>query len=226
MSNPESSVETELMSGAEPAAARWLAIHDELLRGITHALSNRIATIGAAGYMLEHGDVAVEQTIHSLREETDRMDALLQQLRQLPERPGADPEPMTVNDACAAAIKVHAHHGELRDFECDVAVDTDVYPVWAEPQALVHALLVALTAAKRNAVPGSRILMKATGNTNVVNIRVVACDGTVERDVLNVVDANAARWLLKKNGGSARAVDNGCELELPTLLAIRRARKS
>lgn len=213
------------MSSAGPAAARWLAIHDQLLRGITHALTNRIATIGAAAYMLEYNDVPVEQTIESLRSETERMDGLLQQLRQLPERPGADGEPMTVDDACANAVKLHAHHGELRDFECDVEIGADVYPVWAEPQSLLHAMLVALTAAKRNSTPGSRPLIQASGDVNVVRIQFIARDVVPDTGMLNAADAAAAGWLLGAGGGTARALDNGCEIEVPTLLAVRRARK-
>ena len=214
------------MNATEAAVARWLVIHDELLRGITHALSNRIATIAAAAYLLEQGDVPLEQTIQSLRTENERMDTVLQQLRQLPERPGADAEPMTVDDACATAVKVHAHHGELRDFECDTEVDADVYPIWAEPQSFTHAVLVALTAAKRNALAGSRVLIQATGDVNTVRIRITARQSTTESDAMNAADAAAANWLLASNGGTARAVDFGCELEVPTLLAIRRARKA
>lgn len=214
------------MSGTTTeAAARWLAIHDELLRGITHALSNRIATIGATSYMLEHGDVAVEQTIESLRAECERMDTLLQQLRQLPARPGAEPEPMTVGDACTSAIRVHANHGEFRDFDCDVVEEPDVYPIWAEPQSFTHAILVALTAAKRNAMPGSRISIHIAGDTNVVRINAAAAHAVASEDDLNITDAAAASWLLASHGGTARAVDHGCELEIPTLLAVRRARK-
>jgi len=213
------------LSTTEAAVARWLVIHDELLRGMTHALSNRIATIAAAAYLLEQGDVPVEQTIESLRTETERMDTVLQQLRQLPQRPGAEAEPMTVNDVCATAVKVHAHHGELRDFECDLEVDADVYPIWAEPQSVTHAVLVALTAAKRHAAPGSRVLMQATGDVNVVRIRIIARQPLTDSDTLNAVDAAAASWLLASHGGTARAVASGCELEVPTLLAIRRARK-
>lgn len=224
------------MSSNETAAARWLAIHDELLRGISHALSNRIATVGAASYMFEHGDVAVEQAVASLRAESERMDQLLQQLRLLPQRPGAAAEPITADDACNGAVKLHAHHGELRDFACDITVDPDVYPIWAEPQSFCHALLVALTTAKRNAaVPGSRIALRVTGDTNTAIFRVIPDTPLGDNplgdnplndvDALNESDANAARWLLAFHGGTARAVPHGCELEVPTLLAARRARK-
>ncbi|MEO7998859.1 MAG: hypothetical protein ABI852_15520 [Gemmatimonadaceae bacterium] len=218
-------MENKRVNGANGAAARWLAIHDELLRGITHALSNRIATIGATSYMLEHGDVRVEQTIEALRDESERMDTLLQQLRQLPERPGAEGEPMTVGDAIANAIRVHAHHGDWRDFECDIVEDPDVYPIWAEPQSFTHAILVALTAAKRNAVPGSRVTIRVTGDANVVRIGAMAVEANAEGAGLNGVDAEAASWLLSVQGGTARTLDHGCELEVPTLLAVRRARK-
>lgn len=213
------------MNGGNEAAARWLAIHDELLRGITHALSNRIATIGATSYMLEHGDVAVPQTIEALRVESERMDTLLQQLRQLPARPGAEPEPMTVGDLCSNAIRIHAHHGEWRDCEVDVIEDPDVYPIWGEPSGITHAILVALTAAKRNAVPGSRVRIHVSGNTSVVRISASAPDANDSGNNLNIADAEAASWLVATHGGTARALDHGAELEVPTLLAVRRARK-
>jgi signal transduction histidine kinase len=218
-------VEYERVNGANDAAARWLAIHDELLRGITHALSNRIATIGATSYMLEHGDVAVAQTVEALRDESERMDTLLQQLRQLPARPGAEAEPMTVGDICANAIRVHTHHGDWRDFECDVVEDPDVYPVWGEPHAITHAVLVALTAAKRNAVPGSRVRIHISGDTSVVRISASAPSPNDTADHLNLADAEAASWLLAFHGGTARTLEHGCELEIPTLVAVRRARK-
>lgn len=212
-------------NGDSKAAERWLVIHDELLRGITHALSNRIATIGATTYMLEHGDVDVAQSVEALRAESERMDTLLQQLRQLPARPGADGEPMTVGDLCANAIRLHAHHGEWRDFECEIVEDPDVYPIWGEPQAVLHAILVALTAAKRNATPGSRVRMHIGGDTSVVRINATAPSANDSGNNLNITDADAANWLLAPHGGTARATDHGCELEIPTLLAVRRARK-
>lgn len=219
-------MEKPFVSGDETAAARWLTLHDELLRGISHALSNRIATVGAASYMFEHGDVAVDQAVASLRAESDRMEQLLQQLRLLPRRPDATAEPITADDACHNAVKLHAHHGELRDFVCDVTVDPDVYPIWAEPQGFCHAMLVALTTAKRNAVNGSRISLRVSGDTNAVRFCAMADEPLQDADALNEIDANAANWLLAPHGGSARALDHGCELEVPTLLAARRNRKS
>lgn len=211
------------------ASARWLTVHDELLRGITHALSNRIATIAAASYMFEHGDVPVEHVTASLKVESERMEKLLQELRLLPERPDAEAEPLTANDACSAAVRLHAHHADWGEFECDVTVDADVYPIWAEPQAFNHALLVALTTAKRNALSGSRVTIRVTGDVRVVRFRAEsqALDAANREtnSALNDVDAAAAAWLLRRFGGTARSLANGCEIEIPTLLAARRAQK-
>ncbi|MDQ6612416.1 MAG: hypothetical protein M3Y64_08280, partial [Gemmatimonadota bacterium] len=113
------------MNGADEAPARWLAVHDELLRGITHALSNRIATVSASSYLFEQGDVQIEHVSDALRVEAERLEKLLQQLRLLPGRPDAMPEPLTANDACAAAAALHAHHLELGDCACDITVDAD-----------------------------------------------------------------------------------------------------
>ena len=210
----------------DSAPARWLTIHDELLRGIAHAMSNRIATVGAVAYLLENEDAADGKIVQSLRQETDKMESLLQLLRALPERLGANAEPATANEACASAVSMHAHHPDLRDTACDVLVDAAVYPIWVEPHSFGHALLVALTAAKRNTATGSRVSVRVTGDTDVVRFRAVANQIANASDALNVSDANAASWLLARHGGVARVVDGGCELEVPTLLAARKARKS
>jgi signal transduction histidine kinase len=210
----------------DSASARWLTVHDEILRGMAHALSNRIATVGAAAYMLENGDVPVEQVLHSLRDESGRMEQLLQLLRVLPQRPGAEAEPATANEACAAAVSLHAHHPDLRDCPCDIEIDAAVYPIWAEPHSFGHALVVALTTAKRNAASGDRVTLRVTGNTDVVHFRAIAGQVVDVNDSLNESDARAAAWLLAPFGGTARLTVTGCELEVPTLLAARKARKS
>jgi hypothetical protein len=212
-------------SANDGASARWLTIHDELLRGIAHAFSNRIATVGAVAYMLENDDAPGGKILQSLREETGRMESLLQLLRALPERPNASAEPATANEACAAAVSMHAHHPDLRETPCDVFVDAAVYPVWVEPNGFGHALLVALTSAKRNTAPGSRVSLHVTGDNDVVRFRAVANEVEQVSAALDNADANAAGWLLARHGGSAAVVEGGCELVVPTLLAARKARK-
>jgi hypothetical protein len=211
--------------GDENASARWLAVHDELLRGIAHALSNRIATLAATVYMYEAGDVPPETVMESVRTETARMETVLGLLRALPERRHAEPEPATANEACALAVSLHAHHPDFRDVACDIVVDAAVYPIWAEPHAMCHALLVALTTAKRHASADGTIKVRVTGTADVVQFRVHATPGIGESDAASEHDAKAATWLLERHGGTARVVPDGCALEVPTLVAARRVRK-
>ena len=209
--------------------ARWLALQDELLRGLTHALSNRLATLSAAAYMLEYGDITAAEAATSLRTETERLDAILRLLRQLPARDEGVLEPVAPGDIVEAAVALHAHHGDLRDVPVTVAVADDVLPVLVEPHALRQALLLALTAAKRAAhhagsgvTDGVRI--DVTGDAEWVVLRVFA-DGTIDPDAeATRRDALAARACLAHAIGDAEArADGGCELRLATLLAARRA---
>jgi signal transduction histidine kinase len=208
------------------ARARWLEVQDELLGGVTHALSNRIATVSAAAYMLEHEDISGAQAAGSLRTETERMDALLQLLRLLPSRDDSSFEPVAPMDVLSDAVALHAHHTDLRDVAVTVESDADVLPVWVEPHAFMQALLLALTSAKRAAFPRMlEVRVLVTGNADVVTI-VMHPNGDVQRAdaTRTAIDAAAAECCLLSAHGTARArEDGGCTITLPTLPAVRRA---
>jgi signal transduction histidine kinase len=208
------------------ARARWLEVQDELLRGITHALSNRLATLSASAYMLEFEDITCTEAAGSLRAETDRLDALLQLLRLLPSRDDSAFEPLAPGDVVEQAVALHAHHCDLRDVPVRVDVDDAVLPVWVEPHALLQALLLALSAAKRAAfAAGSGVELIVRGDGDEVRVGVHP-DGTFPsgHDASTPRDVFAAQDCLRSAVGSAAARDDGgCELTLPTLLAVRRA---
>jgi len=205
--------------------ARWLEVHDELLRGVTHALSNRVATISAAAYMLEHEDVTGAQAAASLREESERMDALLQLLRLLPSRDDREFEPVSPGDVISQAVAMHAHHCDMRDVRVAVTTADGVLPVWVEPHAFLQALLLALTTAKRAAfASSSEVTVAVTGDADVVCVTVhpVSADATADAD--STRDVSSAHGCLQRALGSAVARDDGgCVLMVPTLPAARRA---
>lgn len=208
------------------ARARWLEVQDELLRGVTHAMSNRVATVSAAAYMLEHNDVTPGQAAASLRDETDRMDSLLQMLRMLPAREDDGVEPLLVADVLSDALALHSHHCDLRDVAVRVSVADDVMPVLAEPHALLQALLLALTSAKRAAYANMLgVSVSVSGDAEKVFVRVHPDEGAVSVDTaLSGINASAADALLFSVGGAAgMRLDGGCDIELPTLRAARRA---
>jgi C4-dicarboxylate-specific signal transduction histidine kinase len=220
------------------ARSRWQEVQDELLRGITHALSNRVATLSAAAYMLEFGDVTPAQAAESMRTESERIDELLQLLRRLPAREEPEPEPVSPGELVEDAVALHAFHCDLRDVPVEVAVAADVLPVLVEPHALRQALLLALSAAKRTAVrdanghlPAARIDVR--GDAEVVHIHVhgVANGAAVDADAVDTdaVDATRAREFAAMRAclGTVRGAvqplaDGGCVVQLPSLLAARR----
>jgi signal transduction histidine kinase len=205
--------------------ARWLEVHDELLRGVTHALSNRVATMSAAAYMLEYDDVTGAQAAASLRVETERMDVMLQLLRLLPSRDDREFEPVSPGDVIAQAVALHAHHCDLRDVGVDVTVSERVLPVWVEPHALLQALLLALTSAKRSACASNgAVQLRVDGDAEEVCVTVQPESSAAGVDELAARDVAAAAACLQSALGSAVArADGGCVLTLPTLPAARRA---
>jgi len=205
--------------------ARWLEVHDELLRGVTHALSNRVATISAAAYMLEYDDVTGAQAAASLRVETERMDTMLQLLRLLPSRDDREFEPVSPQDVITQAVALHAHHCDLRDVRVTVTVRDGVLPVWVEPHAFLQAVLLALTSAKRSAFDASgAVLLVVDGDADDVRVAVHPESVRAVADALAARDVAAADGCLQRALGTAVArADGGCVLTLPTLPAARRA---
>ena len=209
-------------------AARWLTIHDELLRGLSHTLSNRVATIDAATYMLTLDGADVASQTATLRGEAERLEALLHALRALPRRADGAAEPLMASDAVQAVLSLHAHLGELRDVPCDVSIDADVAPAYADPVALQHALLVALTTARWRAHrAGSGVAVHVSGTADVVRFAVLPGDA-VDGDELRSTRANdalAIDWLLGAHGGRSEPEAAAMTFTVPTLAAARNAER-
>lgn len=212
------------------ARSRWQEVQDELLRGITHALSNRVATLSAAAYMLEFGDVTPEQAAASMRAESERIDELLQLLRRLPAREEFELEPVSPGELIEDAVALHGFHCDLRDVPVAVDVEADVLPVLVEPHALRQALLLALSTAKRTAARDAQgqpatTRIRVSGDADRVVLHV---HGTREHpapfDTLAEREREAMQQCLAGAGGAVRPLDDGgWGIELPSLLAARRA---
>lgn len=213
---------------SDAGAARWLSVHDDLLRGLAHAFSNRVATVSAIAALFDSSRVPDERVLAGLRADADRLDGLLEQLRQLPRRDEADLEPMMPGDSVRAALGLFEHHPDYRDVRCTVVVADDVQPVRADPASLQHALCVALVAACRvgagpdGAGPaGVRVALSTEGEA--VRIEVSTDGSTGEGDAAALaLDAGAISWLLARSNGRGHAYPYGCLIELPTLRASRR----
>lgn len=203
-------------------AERWLYVHDELLRALAHAISNRLATIAAAAGVLEAGVTPDARFLDGLRIDAERLEGLLNQLRQLPRRLDAALEPMLFTDALDGAKRLVEEHPLLRGREVRAVLKGDVMPIRAEPGAAEHAIVVALLATARL---GTNTVLAEFETVGDEVLLVVRHDGAVayhdEAEVL-VHDANAIEWLLTDSRGRATVRPDGLTVALPTLQASRR----
>ena len=219
------SVNEERNGATLAGAARWLSVHDDLLRGLTHALSNRVGTISAASYLLDQqpSSAAVAET---LRAESERLETLLQLMRMLPYPEGAVAEPVIPTDAIASAVALQSHHNELRDIPVVVTLDGDVQPAYVNPTALALAVAVAIGVAQRAAGMGGSVelVVSSSADTVHVNARAIRNGGSVAVDAAH--DVAAITWLLSQYRGFGDDANGDVAVVVPTLQAARRARQS
>jgi hypothetical protein len=192
------------------ADAVWLAEQSALLRGLAHALSNRVGTIIAVTGMLSADAPASGRVVGVLHDEGARLDELLGSMRVLGgEAEDAGPELLLVSDVVHPAVALHAHHPDVRDIEC-VVVETPLgVPARASHRGVTRAMLVLLTAAKRGASEGGvRLTWSETAHAVIV-----AIDGAGAGD-----DATAAQATALLGGfGVVQAASDGYRLVLPLL---------
>lgn len=221
---------SESASGEQSGAARWLSVHDDLLRGLTHSLSNRLGTISALAYMIELKPDSLGTSAATLRAESERLDALLQLLRVLPRRSAATAEPIVPTDTTTMAVALQLYHPDVHDVGTIVTIDGDLQPAYADPSALVMAVSLILGAAHR-AIPADRaahveVTISSSTDTVRFSARGVHADGTSgHADADTASDVRAVNWLLAAFGGSGMADTGGADVIIPTLQAARRARR-
>lgn len=210
-------------AGEAAGITRWLVIHDDLLRGLAHAMSNRLATIGAVASVLGGGSTPDERFVRGLQQDAEQLETLLQTLRQLPRRGDAMPEPMLVTDAVETARRLVEHHPDLRAVGVTVTALNDVVPVLADPVALAHAMAVSLVAAVRHGGAEPEIVLTLE---TVADEVVVCVGGDIDTPVAADSEAQADRaaidWLLSGSHGRADPEVPGTVIRLRTLQASRR----
>lgn len=206
---------------APPGAAvlaRLAAARDAALRGLVHALSNRVGTVGAIAGMLDPAAPVAGVAAEVLRGEGERLEQLLEEFRRLAAEPAAAPEPVHLPDLLAGVAALHAHHPLLRDLPCAVVGAEALPPVLAEPAAVADALLAALDTAKAAASSaGGAGAVRLVGTVDGDLVRVRA-----EPDAEPAADPPTLAWALPGGAGGAWLGVRGGGVSLPTLASGRR----
>lgn len=226
------------MSTARPDPNPFDALRDAILRGMAHALSNRVAALGGIGMLADPGDIWTERLAKALSDEAKRLEDILRLMRLLPDDGRGEPGAIELQPLVPDVIALHAYNSALLQVECAAAHDRETAPVFANRPRLVHALLLAIDAAKRHAMPrGARVAASYAGDAERVVIRIATEPSATAKPVGGPADDSAEglvateaalRAALARAGTSFPVAITGAdgllriELTVPTLAAGRR----
>ncbi|MDQ2668433.1 MAG: hypothetical protein M3Z05_20935 [Gemmatimonadota bacterium] len=131
----------------------WSTVLDSLLVGITHNISNRIATLSGVSDILS-GDPTIPPILRALADEVPRLEESIRLLRILAipedERDEAVEATRLVSDAIALARLHPLCHG----IRFEAGDGRAVPPVLTRPTALTHEIVVALITAATDVAAG------------------------------------------------------------------------
>lgn len=135
---------------ADQPSDGWLALLDELLVGVTHNISNRVATLAGVSDILS-GDPTVPPILRALADEVPRLEEALRLLRLLAGPVNEPEEALEPYRSLADAMALAALHPACRDVHFTFTDGGDVPPIVAPPIGLTHALVAALVSAAADA---------------------------------------------------------------------------
>lgn len=124
----------------------WSEVLDKLILGVTHQISNRVATLAGVSDILA-GDPSVPPILRALADEVPKLEESIRLLRLLaiPEHEAEEPlEPHRLVDDAVALARLSS---DTWDVDYVVQDGRGVPPVLARPVAFTHAVLIALVAA-------------------------------------------------------------------------------
>lgn len=198
---------TPPLAGDGPA--RWLELQEELLRGLAHALGNRVGMVAGVADLLGVSAAPSPRMIAALREEADRLETLLRRLRGVPRARGGA-EPVVLAEALAEAEALLADHPACREGAVPVTRVGGAGVVHAPPGAVGHALCVALAGAAAAGAVTVTVTVEAQGTT------VTVTGGEPGAAPAAAADLAAMAWLLADAPGCAvEPVPGGVRLAFP-----------
>lgn len=219
-----------------PETTSFDALRDAILRGMAHALSNRVAALGGINGLADPGQIWTERLSKALHDEARRLEVILRLMRLLPDDGRGEPGAVELQSLVPDVVALHGYQSALLQVECSAVYDRETMPVFANRPYLVHALLLAIDAAKRHAhAQGSRVSVSYSGDADRVIIRVAteppATPGKAGTTAPEhtAPSATALRAAIAGAGGPSDVTitTDGeqlrIELPVPTLAAGRRA---
>lgn len=198
------------MSDGRRDADGWTLLSEELLRGLVHAMNNRVTSMGANAELAEMDGEKLPPRV--MRDDLARLNVVTRMISSIASR-GGDLEALELAPLLDEVLRLHAHHPRLRTVTCNVDRREELLPVRVPRWALLRLLLLFVDQAKQSAPPtAGETVLRLTGDAAALRLE-AATDGAPHDD---------AAALASLCGGSLHRQDNVLMLELPSLLELRR----
>lgn len=124
----------------------WPELLDKLILGVTHQISNRVATLAGVSDILA-GDPSVPPILRALADEVPKLEESIRLLRLLTIPEDEAEEALEAYRSVDDAVALASLHPDAKDVEYVVEDGRAAPPVLARPITLTHDILVALASA-------------------------------------------------------------------------------
>lgn len=189
----------------------WTPLLEELLRGVVHAMNNRVTALSAFAELAAFDDETLDVVM--LRKEINHLHAVSSLVDVLASR-SDEVEALELRTVLEVALNIHSHHPLMRTVSCELETTGSVLPVRVPRWALVRLFLLMVDMAKRaaTAANAASTAVRLSGDDTFVRAHIVSPEP---------LGADAAR-LAALCGGLLRHASGETFLELPSLLEVRR----
>lgn len=200
----------------------WQAILDEALHGLHHALSNRIASLGALVELQQAGELIGDSpAMDTLSRDVHRLEEISRLVAALTREVNLGEEPLIISDVLTDALTIHRYLHATRELPVTIAPNPYVEPVRVERWALSRALVLLLREAKdraKRAAGAVHVSLESDEQWATVRMRV-----QVQAPVEPAASGLYAETLAQRMGGSIERLPGAIDLRLPTLKSRRAA---
>ncbi len=208
----------ELPPEEREGLAEWVALSEQLTRGLIHSLNNRITALGAFAELAAMGDeeFSPDKVLPDELARLQQVNGLFRLL--LTEEAG--PEPLEVGPIVEDVLLLHAHHPRLRNIRTELsgAGAGGLMPVRVPRWSLFRLLLLVIEAAKQAA---------EERRLDVAVIALASDDGElVMRARTEAIPLRYAEAMALRCGAVLESLDGMTEVRIPTLLAVRKRERA
>ena len=199
----------------EALSGEWAVLFEELLRGLVHAMNNRITALSAFAELASLDGEPLE--VPMLRQEVTRMHSACSLVALLASR-RPDAEAIEVRPLLEHALAIHAHHPRMRSVPCSAEEMTVLAPVRVPRWCLLRLMLLLIDMAKRaaDAQREPQCYVHLGGDERAVQLQIMT-DEPISADLATLVAACDA---VVTTGNGELTV------ELPSLAEVRRRERA